>query len=74
MIEVGGGPTFLPANPRETHYQLEDGVSRLVGHHSLKAGYRYVRRQTSPYTGPPGGGPRGDITFGKNFTNDPVTR
>jgi hypothetical protein len=28
---------------------------------------------TSTYTGPPGGGPRGDITFGKNFTNDPVT-
>ena len=70
---LSGGPTFLPANPRETHWQVEDGVSWTLGRHQLKFGYRYVRRMTSPYTGPPGGGPRGDITFGKNFTNDPVT-
>jgi hypothetical protein len=70
---LSGGPSFLPANPRETHWQLEDGVSWTVGRHQLKFGYRYVRRMTSPYTGPPGGGPRGDMTFGKNFTNDPVT-
>lgn len=70
---LSGGPGFLPANPRETHYQFEDSVLRVMGRHTLKAGYRYVRRLTSPYTGPPGGGPRGDMTFGKTFTNDPVT-
>lgn len=70
---LSGGPGFLPANPRETHWQLEDGVSWTLGRHQLKLGYRYVRRMTSTYTGPPGGGPRGDMTFGKNFTNDPVT-
>ncbi|MGC4014791.1 MAG: TonB-dependent receptor [Luteolibacter sp.] len=70
---LSGGPGFLPANPRETHWQAEDGVSWTLGHHQTKFGYRYVRRMTSTYTGPPGGGPRGDMTFGKNFTNDPVT-
>ncbi len=70
---LSGGPAFLPANPRETHWQLEDGISWTLGHHQVKFGYRYVRRMTSTYTGPPGGGPRGDMTFGKNFTNDPVT-
>jgi hypothetical protein len=70
---LSGGPGFLPANPRETHWQAEDGVSYSIGKHQTKFGYRYVRRMTSTYTGPPGGGPRGDMTFGKNFTNDPVT-
>lgn len=70
---LSGGPSFLPANPRETHWQAEDGVSWTLGHHQTKFGYRYVRRMTSTYTGPPGGGPRGDMTFGRNFTNDPVT-
>ena len=70
---LSGGPGFLPANPRETHWQIEDGISWTLGRHQLKFGYRYVRRMTSTYTGPPGGGPRGDMTFGKNFTNDPVT-
>ena len=70
---LSGGPGFLPANPRETHWQVEDGISWTLGRHQTKFGYRYVRRMTSTYTGPPGGGPRGDMTFGKNFTNDPVT-
>jgi hypothetical protein len=70
---LSGGPGFLPANPRETHWQIEDGMSWTLGRHQTKFGYRYVRRMTSPYTGPPGGGPRGAMTFGKNFTNDPVT-
>ncbi len=70
---LSGGPGFLPANPRDTHWQIEDGMAWTLGRHQTKFGYRYVRRMTSPYTGPPGGGPRGDMTFGKNFTNDPAT-
>ncbi len=70
---LSGGPGFLPANPRETHWQIEDGIAWTLGRHQTKFGYRYIRRMTSPYTGPPGGGPRGDMTFGRNFTNDPVT-
>ncbi|MDP3000562.1 MAG: carboxypeptidase regulatory-like domain-containing protein [Bryobacterales bacterium] len=70
---LSGGPGFLPANPRETHWQIEDGLAWTLGRHQTKFGYRYVRRMTSTYTGPPGGGPRGDMTFGRNFTNDPVT-
>jgi hypothetical protein len=70
---LSGGPGFLPANPRETHWQIEDGLAWTLGRHQTKFGYRYVRRMTSTYTGPPGGGPRGNMAFGRNFTNDPVT-
>lgn len=70
---LSGGPGFLPANPRQTHWQIEDGLAWTLGRHQTKFGYRYIRRMTSPYTGPPGGGPRGDMTFGRNYTNDPVT-
>jgi hypothetical protein len=71
---LSGGPGFLPANPRETHWQLEDGMSWTVDRHTLKFGYRYIRRMVSPFTGPPGGAAtRGNLTFNSNFTNDPVT-
>ena len=70
---LSGGPGFLPAKPRQTHYQVEDAVAWTLGRHQTKFGYRYVRRLTSTYTGPPGGGPRGTFTFGRNFTNDPAT-
>jgi hypothetical protein len=70
---LSGGPGFLPARPRETHWQVEDGMSWTHARHTTKFGYRYVHRMFSPYTGPPGGGPRGNMSFGRNFTNDPVT-
>lgn len=70
---LSGGPGFLPARPRETHWQIEDGISWTRGRHTTKFGYRYVHRMFSPYTGPPGGGPRGNMSFGRTFTNDPAT-
>ncbi len=71
---LSGGPAFLPANPRETHWQIEDGIAWTVNRHTLKFGYRYVRRMVSPFTGPPGGAAtRGQLYFNNNFTNDPVT-
>jgi hypothetical protein len=71
---LSGGPGFLPANPRETHWQVEDGLAWTVDRHTLKFGYRYLRRMVSPFTGPPGSAnTRGQLTFNNNFTNDPVT-
>jgi len=67
---LSGGPAFLPANPRETHYQVENNLYWNRGHHSLKFGYRYVRRLTSPFTNTD---TRSSLSFNKNFTNDPKT-
>ncbi len=65
-----GGPAFLPANPRETHYQFEDSLYWNRGRHGLKFGYRYVRRLVSPFTNTD---TRSTLNFGKNFTNNPQT-
>ncbi len=71
---LSGGPGFLPANPRETHFQVEDGMAYTVNRHTMKFGYRYIRRLVSPFTGPPGGAnTRGTLGFNTNFTRDPVT-
>ncbi len=70
MTGLSGGPNFLPANPRETHWQLEDNLSWTRGRHIMKFGYRYVRRMVSPFTNTD---TRGTISFANNFTNDPIT-
>ncbi|MEK7405934.1 MAG: TonB-dependent receptor [Acidobacteriota bacterium] len=67
---ISGGPAFLPANPRQTHYQVDDNIYWIRGHHQMKFGFHYVRRLVSPFTNTD---TRGSITFGRNFTNDPVT-
>jgi hypothetical protein len=67
---LSGGPAFLPANPRETHYQVENNLYWNRGHHGLKFGYRYVRRLTSPFTNTD---TRSTLNFNRNFTNDPKT-
>lgn len=67
---LSGGPAFLPVNPRQTHYQFEDNVYWTLRNHTLKFGYRYLRRLTSPFTHT---NTRGSINFNNNFTNDPTT-
>jgi len=67
---LSGGPAFLPANPRETHYQVENNLYWNRGRHGLKFGYRYVRRLTSPFTNTD---TRSSLNFNRNFTNDPTT-
>ncbi len=67
---LSGGPAFLPANPRETHYQVENNLYWNRSRHGLKFGYRYVRRLTSPFTNTD---TRSTLNFGRNFTNDPKT-
>lgn len=66
---LSGGPNFLPANPRQTHYQAEDTISWTLGRHQTKFGYRYIRRLVSPFTNTD---TRGTLSFNDNFTNDTI--
>ena len=70
MTGISGGPAFLPVNPKQFHWQVEDTVVWLQGRHSLKFGYRLVDRYASPFTHTD---TRGSINFGRNYTNNPVT-
>ena len=67
---LSGGPAFLPVNPRQTHYQVDNNIFWSVNRHTLKFGQHYIRRHTSPYTNI---SPRGTLAFNNNFTNDPAT-
>jgi Carboxypeptidase regulatory-like domain/TonB-dependent Receptor Plug Domain len=67
---LSGGPNFLPVNPKQFHYQIEDALVWLRGRHQLKFGYRLVNRSPSPFTHTD---TRSTIVFGTSFVNDPVT-
>ena len=70
MTGISGGPAFLPVNPKQFHWQIEDALVWLRGRHQLKFGYRLVDRYPSPFTNTD---TRGTINFGRNYTNNPVT-
>jgi hypothetical protein len=70
MTGISGGPAFLPVNPKQFHWQMENALVWLKGRHSLKFGYRLVDRYASPFTNTD---TRGTINFGRNYTNNPVT-
>ncbi len=70
MTGISGGPAFLPVNPKQFHWQIEDALVWLKGRHQLKFGYRLVDRYPSPFTNTD---TRGTINFGRNYTNNPVT-
>ena len=67
---ISGGPAFLPVNPKQFHWQVEDALVWLKGRQQLKFGYRLVDRYPSPFTNTD---TRGTINFGRNYTNNPVT-
>ena len=66
---LNGGPSFLPANPRQTSYQIQDSLSWIRGNHNLKIGYRIIRDDVSPFTNT---NTRGALNFGLNLTNNPA--
>jgi hypothetical protein len=70
LTGISGGPAFLPVNPKQIHYQLEDTLSWVQGRHSLKTGYRFILRKPSPFIN---GNTRSSITIGRNLTNNPQT-
>jgi Carboxypeptidase regulatory-like domain/TonB-dependent Receptor Plug Domain len=70
LTGISGGPAFLPVNPKQFHWQVEDSLVWLRGRHQLKFGYRLVDRYPSPFTNTD---TRGSITFGRSYTNNPVT-
>lgn len=67
---INGGPSFLPANPRQTSYQIQDSLAWTLGKHQLKFGFRTVQDKTSPFTNT---NTRGALTFNRNFTNSGST-
>jgi hypothetical protein len=67
---LSGGPAFLPVNPKQIHYQIEDTLSWVTGRHSFKTGYRFILRKPSPYTN---GNTRSSIAINRNLTNNPQT-
>jgi hypothetical protein len=70
LTGISGGPAFLPVNPKQTHYQIEDTVSWVTGRHALKSGYRLVLRQPSPFTNTD---TRSSISINRTLTNNPQT-
>ncbi|HEV2273319.1 MAG TPA: carboxypeptidase regulatory-like domain-containing protein [Acidobacteriaceae bacterium] len=66
---INDGPSFLPANPRQTSYQLEDSLSWTKGPHSIKFGYRIVKDVYSPFSNST---TRGQLNFQLNLTNNPL--
>ena len=70
LTGISGGPAFLPVNPKQFHWQIEDALVWLRERHQLKFGYRLVDRYPSPFTNTD---TRGTINFGRNYTNNPVT-
>ncbi len=67
---ISGGPSFLPANPRQTNYQIDYNTYWTVSRHNLKFGYHVVRRDMSPFTNQQ---TRGDLGFGVGRTANPAT-
>ena len=65
---INDGPGFLPVNPRETNYQLEDDVSWTKGPHSIRFGYRIVDVKDGMFESK---STRGSLNFQLNLTNDP---
>jgi hypothetical protein len=70
LTGISGGPAFLPVNPKQTHYQIEDTVSWVRSRHAWKGGYRFVLRQPSPFTNTD---TRSSISINRNLTNNPAT-
>lgn len=66
---ISGGPAFLPVNPKQTHWQLEDSIAWVRSRHSWKTGYRFILRKPSPFTNTD---TRSSISINRNLTNNPA--
>jgi hypothetical protein len=67
---ISGGPAFLPVNPKQLHYQVEDTLSWVMGKHTFKSGYRFLLRKPTPFTHT---NTRSSISVNRNLTNNPQT-
>jgi hypothetical protein len=68
---LSGGPSFLPARPKQVNYQIDYNVYWTRATHNFKFGYHVVRRDVSPFTN---ADTRGALNFNRAFTSDPVAR
>ena len=67
---ISGGPAFLPVNPKQIHYQVEDTLSWVKARHTFKTGYRFLLRKPTPFTHT---NTRSSISVNRNLTNNPQT-
>ena len=67
---ISGGPAFLPVNPKQLHYQVEDTLSWVKARHTFKTGYRFLLRKPTPFTHT---NTRSSISVNRNLTNNPQT-
>jgi hypothetical protein len=67
---ISGGPAFLPVNPQQWHWQVDNNVSWTVSSHTMKFGYHYIRRFPSPFTNTD---TRSSMTFNNQLTNSANT-
>jgi hypothetical protein len=67
---ISGGPAFLPVNPQQWHWQVDNNVSWMMSGHSMKFGYHYIRRYPSPFTNTD---TRSSMTFNSGLTNSSNT-
>jgi hypothetical protein len=63
---ISGGPAFLPVNPQQWHWQVDENISWTVSAHTMKFGYHYIRRFPSPFTNTD---TRSSMTFNTALTN-----
>jgi hypothetical protein len=70
LTGISGGPAFLPVNPSQWHYQIENALVWIRGRHQVKFGYKVVDRAPSPMIHD---NTRSLITFGTSFVNNPLT-
>ncbi|MBI4889403.1 MAG: TonB-dependent receptor [Acidobacteria bacterium] len=68
---LSGGPSFLPARPKQVNYQVDYNLYWTRGKHNLKMGYHVVRRDVSPFTN---ADTRGQLYFTRGYVSDPVSR
>ena len=67
---ISGGPAFLPVNPSQFHYQIEDALVWLRGPSSIEV--RLSARRPPALAVDPDN-TRSTIDFGTSFVNNPVT-
>ncbi|MBB5056417.1 outer membrane receptor protein involved in Fe transport [Granulicella aggregans] len=66
-----GSPTYLPSNEIQNVYSISDTFTLIHGNHSLKFGGEYRPEEFTIFQP---AAPRGDISFGPQFTDNPAAQ
>ncbi len=66
-----GSPTYLPSNEIQNTYSLSDTLTLIRGNHSVKIGGEFRPEEFTIFQP---AAPRGTITFGTQFTDNPAAQ